>query len=171
MLTTTPRVFCAIIFAIGCLVYVVKHVRRSHDPLDYAAWNVKFEPRLSTLYFEGMRKFDSLSYDDLTHAIREFSRLYQTTFLQENYPDERIRQVVKDMTIQRRLMHRNAHVLRVFIPNDLRLEKRLILGIEHTDGGMASALADVVSRFPVAKLYYEAGVRSTGVRAVDDVWN
>ena len=167
----TPRVLLGILFVLGCLVFVVKHIGRRHDPLDYAAWNVKYEPRLSTLYFEGMREFDALSYDDLIHAIKEFSRLYQTTFLQENYPDDRIREVVKDMAIQRRLMHRNAHVLRGFLPNDLRLEKRLILGIEHTDGGMASALTDVVSRFPVAKLYYEAGVRSTRVRPVDDVWN
>jgi len=162
----TPRTLAAIL-VVGVLAwFLVRYLRRLHDPLDYAAWNVTYQPQLSIRYFEGMRHYDPLSYDDLVHAMKEFSRLYQSSFLTELRPAD----VVRDMAKQRRLVHRHAHVLRSFLPNDLRLEKRVILGIEHTDGAIASALEDVVSRYPEVALLYEAGKVDRHVRATDDSW-
>jgi hypothetical protein len=166
MVLVSPRAFGGLLGLLGVLWLVIGHVRRLHDPLDYAAWRVKYQPRLSTLYFKDMRVYDPLSYDDLLHTMTEFSRLYQSSFLAELRPAD----VVLDMAKQRRLMHRHAHVLRSYLPNDLRLEKRLILGIEHTDGAMAYGLADIATRFPEVALLYEAGRVDREVRAVDDVW-
>ena len=166
MLINTPRVFLGIVFLIVGIGYVIRVAHRRHDPLDYAAWNVAYEPRMSVLYFEGMRQYDPLSYDDLVHSIKDYSRLYQTTFLSES----RIHEVVKDMAIQRRLMHRHAHTLRHHLPNSLHLEKRVLLGIEHTDGAMASMLADTAQRFPEIRLLYGAGMKQAPIRAADDVW-
>lgn len=163
----SPRVLAGLLGTMGVCWLVIRYIRRFHDPLDYRAWDVKYQPVLSILYFKNMRAFDPLSYDDLVHAMREFSRLYQSTFLVEVQPAE----VIRDMAKQRRLVHRHAHVLRGYLPNTLRLEKRLLLGLEHTDGAMEYALADVARRYPEVRLLYGAGKVDRQVRAADEAWS
>jgi len=152
-------------FIVGIvLILARRYVSRLNDPLGYV--NAEYNPHFQTTYFEGTRDFDPVSYDDAMHAIAEFSRLYQTSFLKETDPTN----VIKHMSRQRRLMHRNIHILRQYFPNDLALEKRVLLGLELTDGGMAWCLADVADRFPHTHLYYSAGIHHDIIRSVDDFW-
>lgn len=143
----------------------VRHIQRRTDPMSYDA--TTFNPVFSTLYFDGLREFDPVSYDDAMHTLTEFSRLYQSSFLVH----QDTRRIVEHMHRQRRLFHRYIHTLRQYLPNDLLMEKRLILGIEHTDDGMASCLADIAQRQPSVRLLHGAGVQSRGPRAVDDRWD
>jgi len=150
---------------VGIVLFVAgQSISRLNDPLGYV--NTQYNPHFQTTYFEGTRDFDPASYDDAMHAIAEFSRLYQTSFLKETDPAT----VVKHMSKQRRLMHRHIHTLRQYFPNELRLEKRVLLGLESTDGGMAWCLADVAERFPRVRLLYSAGIQHDTVRSVDDFW-
>lgn len=146
------------------LVYGTRYMIRLNDPMGYV--NTRYNPHFEVTYFEGTRQFDPLSYDDAMHAIREFSRLYQTSFLQETDPAT----VVKHMSRQRRLMHRHVHTLRRYFPNTSSLDRRVLVGLEHTDGGMAWCLADVTRRHPHTHLMYGAGKRTDTVRAAEDTW-
>lgn len=141
-----------------------RYMIRLNDPMGYV--NSKYNPHFQITYFEGTRQFDPLSYDDAMHAIREFSRLYQTSFLKETDPAT----VLKHMSRQRRLMHRHVHTLRRYFPNTSQLDKRVLVGLEHTDGGMAWCLSDVTQRHPHTHLMYGAGKQEDIVRAAEDVW-
>lgn len=147
------------------VIVVFQYIRQRNDPLSL--YHTAYQPTFSTRYFAGMREFDPISYDDAMHTMTEFSRLYQTSFL--IHQDMRV--VIKHMSRQRRLLHRHLHTLRGYLPNDTSLEKRLLLGLEHTDGGMAWCLEDVTRRHPSTRLLHGAGVVSKGPRSVDDVWS
>jgi hypothetical protein len=149
------------------LVFVFRYVRRLNDPNDYASLHVPYEPRISIARFQGLRDADPLSYDAGIAAIREFSRLFQSSFLHETDPHD----VVKKMAHSRQRMHKEFHALRLWLPNDMYRERRLVQGIEEVDDMMARALADVAARFPQVKLYFGAGVLSQApIRAADDTW-
>jgi hypothetical protein len=148
------------------LYFAFRYVRRMNDPNDYLSLNVPYEPRISISRFGGTRQFDPVSYDAGIAAIREFSRLYQSSFLFETDPAD----VVKKMSHARQRMHKEFHALRLWLPNDLHVEKRVVQGIEEVDDMMARALTDVTSRFPQVKLYFGAGKSQAHVRAYDDTW-
>lgn len=156
-------------FCLGlvCVWHIYRYIQRLNDPLDYLSLHVPYEPRFSLHYFKGMDAYDPVSYTDALHAIQEFSRLYQSSFLQEIDPHD----VIKRMAQQRRLMHRYMHSLRQYLPNDLHLERRLLLGVEVTDGGMAHSMSDVTQRFPDVSLSYAAGMQHDIIRSVDDTWS
>lgn len=153
-----------IVLVIG--VYTFKYIKRLNDPNDYLSLNVPYEPRISVARFQGLRSFDTSTYDAGIAAIREFSRLYQSSFLFETNPAD----VVKKMSHSRQRMHKEFHALRLWLPNDMQAEKRLVQGIEEVDDMMARALVDVTARFPEVKLYFGAGKSQAHVRAYDDTW-
>lgn len=163
----TFRHFVYFSLVIVAVYYIYMYIRRINDPLDYRSLHVPYEPRFSTHYFKGMDLYDPISYADALHAIQEFSRLYQSSFLQEINPSD----VIRRMAQQRRLMHRYLHALRRYLPNDKHVERRLLLGLEHTDGGMAHAMSDVTQRFPDVLLSYGAGIQHDTIRSVDDTWH
>ena len=149
------------------IAWAMWYVSRLNDPMDYASLGVPYEPRLSLARFRDLRHYDPVSYDNGVAAISEFSREYQSSFLAESDPAK----VVRLMTRTRRAMHREFHALRHWLPNDARLERRLLAGIEETDAAMAIGLADVAARYPCVKLYLGAGiVTHPTLRASDDTW-
>lgn len=164
-MTLTMRMTVVWIVVIVTVVFAARRIRQLNDPLGYV--NTRYNPHFQTTYFDGTREFDRISYDDAMHAIAEFSRLYQTSFLKETDPAV----VIKHMSTQRRLMHRHIHTLRHYFPNDLLLDKRVLLGLESIDGGMAWCIADVARRYPHTRLLYGAGIQHNPVRSVDDFWS
>lgn len=150
------------------LLAVFRRVRRLHDPSDYLSLSTGFEPRFPTARFTGFDAYDKVTYDAGMLAMREFSRHYQSSFLAGATPSA----VIDAMARCRRDFVREMHALRMWLPNDAPLERRLLAGIEETDAAMAAAMAVVAERFPETKLKHGAGanVRST-LRAKDDVWN
>lgn len=156
-----------LLVAIAVIFYFVfRYIQRLNDPNDYLSLDVPYEPRISISRFRGTREFDPVSYDAGIAAIREFSRLYQSSFLFETNPEN----VVKKMSHARQRMQKQFHALRLWLPNDMYLERRLVQGIEEVDDAMARALSDVASRFPDVKLYLGAGKTQDRVRAFDDTW-
>lgn len=166
MLTTATWTSGAILAIIVGWWYLRE--RRLHDPLDVASYAVQHEPRLDVARFDGLRSYDPLNYDDGIAAIREFSREYQESFLNE--PDHPVGNVLA-MARCRRRMHKHMHALRMWLPNDSAMERRLLAGIEETDAGMAWAMAELTRRYPGTKLMQGAGIlMHPTVRGYDDVW-
>jgi len=151
--------------ALGAWAYAVS--KRMNDPLDYASLQVAHEPRISTARFEGLDAIDPVTHAAGTAAVAEFSRQYQASFLAESDPSD----VIHKMSLARRRMQREFHALRMWLPNDAALNRRVLAGIEETDAAMALAMADVAARFPEVRLAFGAGiVQQPKVRAVGDVW-
>lgn len=146
--------------------FVFRFIQRLNDPNDYLSLDVPYEPRISVARFRGTRQYDPSTYDKGIAAIREFSRLYQSSFLFETNPEH----VIEKMSHARQRMQKEFHALRLWLPNDMYLEKRLVQGIEEVDDAMARALTDVTSRFPDVKLSFGAGKAQDRLRAIDDTW-
>jgi hypothetical protein len=157
----------ALVLVIFLGYHIFRQVKRRNDPMDYAALDVPYQPQLSTTRFEGLRKYDPVTYDSGIAAMKEFSRQYQSSFLAEVDPTH----IVKKMTSSRKKMQREFHALQKWLPNDLHLERNLLAGIDETDARMAQALADVADRFAHVKLMYTAGQAVSVVRAADDDWS
>lgn len=157
----------AALVAVVLGVHIFTYVKRRNDPMDYAALDVPYQPQLSLARFQGLRKYDPITYDSGIAAMKEFSRQYQSSFLAEVDPID----IVKKMTRSRKTMQREFHALQKWLPNDVHIERNLLAGIDETDARMAHALADVVARFPHVKLLYAAGQAVSVVRAADDDWN
>lgn len=162
----TIRYAAALALGAWAVSHMFLYIQRLNDPLDYLSLYVSHQPKFSLRYFDGMDAYDPVSYADAMHAIREFSRVYQTSFLADIDPLRATRRMAQ----QRRLLHRHLHTLRHYLPNDIQLTRRLLVGLEHTDGGMAACMDDVSRRFPEVRLAYGAGVLQQGPRAVDDTW-
>ena len=157
------------VLAIGVavLMYVLKSVRRSNDPLDYASLDARHEPRISVARFADLEVYDRVSHASGIASITEFSRVYQSSFLAETDAMT----VLRDMSRCRLKMHREFHALRLWLPNDAALEHRILAGIAETDAAMALAMKDVTARFPNTKLAFGAGVIShPTIRSDTDVW-
>jgi hypothetical protein len=154
----------AALVAVSIGYHVFRHVKRRNDPMDYAALDVPYHPQLSTTRFDGLRKYDPVTYDSGIAAMKEFSRQYQSSFLAEVDPTH----IVKKMTSSRKKMQREFHALQKWLPNDVHLERNVLAGIEETDARMAHALADVAARFPHVKLLYTAGQTVSVMRAADE---
>lgn len=146
------------------LVRLTRYLQRRNDPLDYLG--TAHQPQLSISRFEDLKSYDPLSYQAAVNAIREFSRLYQSSFL----ADARAMDVLRCMALAKRRMHKELHTLRQWLPNDARMERRVLAAIEELDGRMALAMAEVTERFPETKLAYGAGRVPDVVRAADDIW-
>lgn len=155
-----------VVAALVAVVYIFNYVKRMNDPMDYAALDVRYTPQLSVSRFQGLRKYDHISYDGGVAAMKEFSRRYQSSFLAEVDPTD----IVKKMTASRRTMQREFHSLQKFLPNDLIQERRLLAGIEETDARMAQALAEVAARFPQVALLESAGQGVSVFKGIDDDW-
>lgn len=152
---------------VAVLMFILKGVRRSNDPLDYASLAVHHEPRISIARFIGLDVYDRISHASGIASITEFSRVYQSSFLAETDAMT----VLRDMSRCRLKMHREFHALRLWLPNDAALEHRILAGIEETDAAMALAMKDVTARFPNTKLAFGAGVLGhPTLRSDTDVW-
>ena len=162
----TTRSVVASFAGVAVAIWTWRSVRRLNDPLDYASLDVRHEPRITTARFWGMEQYDTVSYNAGMAAIREFSRHFQSSHLAEID----VLDVVRAMSRCRRRMHREFHSLRMWLPNDSELNRRLLAGIDETDEAMALSLADVVSRFPETRLVYGAGILGATVRSADDFW-
>lgn len=158
----------ALVLAVVATLYAAfKYISRLHDPDDYLALDVGFEPRISIARFDGFEKYDALSHEAGLFALREFSRHYQSAFLSKADPVA----IVSKLARCRRDFVREMHALRMWLPNDAPLERRLLAGIEEADTAMATALAEVAKRYPEVRLAHGAGVLPhPTLRAHDDVW-
>jgi hypothetical protein len=148
------------------MAWMFWHVRRLNDPLDYASLDVGYQPRFSTARFDGLRKYDPITYDAGFAALSEFSRVYQSSFVEEVRPEV----VVKHLASCRNVARKEFHALRRWLPNDLPLNRRLLAGIEETDAAMAVAMADIADRFPDVRLQYGAGIISHPTLKGKDDW-
>jgi hypothetical protein len=162
----TTRSVLASLAGIAAIAWIWRSVRRLNDPLDYASLDVRHEPRITTARFWGMHTYDAVSHEAGIAAIEEFSRLFQSSHLAEVDPLD----VVRQMSRCRRRMHREFHSLRMWLPNDSDLERRLLAGIDETDEAMALSLADITHRFPETRLVYGAGMLGATVRSAGDTW-
>ena len=162
----TTRSVVASLAGAAVAIWAWRSVRRLNDPLDYASLGVRHEPRITTARFWGMDTYDKVSHGAGIAAIEEFSRLFQSSHLAEVDALD----VVRQMSRCRRRMHREFHSLRMWLPNDSDLERRLLAGIDETDEAMAISLADITHRFPETRLVYGAGMLGATVRPTGDTW-
>lgn len=158
--------FVALTAAIVVAFYWASSRRR--DPTDFASADETFAPVISIARFLPYRDVDPLDFDDAIAAVREFSRLYQTTFLHGCD----VIKTVRLMHSARQTFARNMHRVRFWLPNSSADEAQILAGIEETRGAMAVALAEVTRRFPDVRLLYGSGAEmESAVRSVDDVWH
>lgn len=158
----------AVIGLVAGIAWTAWYVRRLNDPMDYLSLHVGYQPRFSMARFEGLRQYDSVTYDAGFAAVTEFSRHYQSSFLDGVIPCA----VVDSLARCRNQAQKEFHALRRWLPNDLVLERRLLAGIEETDAAMALAMADVADRFPQVRLRSGAGIIGhPTVKPEGDTWD
>ena len=70
---------------------------------------------------------------------------------------------------------RHLHALKEWLPNDLRLSRRLIAYTDEIDAMMVTSIREVSSRRGIEGVEPQAGrlrlADDLGVRAADDVWD
>lgn len=157
----------AVVALVGLgLAWMFSYVRRQNDPQDYASIG-GHQPRFSVARFDAMRQYDSITYDAGFGALSEFSRVYQSSFLDGVEPET----IVRQLAVCRNTARKEFHALRRWLPNDIALDRRLLAGIEETDAAMALAMKDLADRFPAIRLQFGAGILvHPTLRAADDVF-
>lgn len=138
--------------------------------VDPRTASIRTLPALSERRLVEFAALDPVCASGATDAMREFSRLYQESFLVDAEPCR----VARRMHDARAAFAREANGLRLWLPNDAPAERRLVAFAEETDATMAHMLADVAHRRDVRGMEPRAGrlrfQDHLGVRAVDDEW-
>ena len=148
------------------VVLWVGKMRRAHDPDDYAALATDFEPRISVVRFRPFASVDPVTHDAGVAAVREFSRLYQSTHAHgTDVPG-----ALRGMALARGTARREFHELRMRLPNDAHADRAVLQGIVETDAAMAEAMAELSRRVPECRLMHGAGIVQDVVRAAGDTW-
>jgi hypothetical protein len=163
----------AVALAAVALWWYFDRLRRSNDVRDLLATTaVRFEPRLSEVRMREFADTDRLTHGAAVDAMREFSRLYQESFV-PTYARSAASLVTR-MQDWRAVFVREMHALRMWLPNDLPKERRLLAAIEETDAAMELAVQDVSGRLKGTALLRPYVGRQRlfggGVRAADDTW-
>jgi hypothetical protein len=160
------------LLATALVVWVVLWVgkmRRAHDPDDYAALATDFEPRISVVRFRPFASVDPVTHDAGVAAVREFSRLYQSTYA-HNTDGHSVPNALRGMALARGTARREFHELRMRLPNDAHADRAVLQGIVETDAAMAEAMAELSRRVPECRLMHGAGIVQDVVRAAGDTW-
>lgn len=160
---------------IGCAVAYglwryFKATQALHDVRAYQETKVPYYPHLSTSRLDEFVQYDGWSHSQAVASMEEFSRLYQESFL----ADSPAKTIVCRLQSSRARCMRHLYALKDWLPNDVRLMRRLIACAEETDAAMATAIEEVSRRRGVEGLEPHAGrLRfwdQLGVRASNDSW-
>ena len=146
-------------------------VQTMNDVRAYQDTPVMYQPVLSTARLDEFQTYDPVSHTRALQSMREFSRLYQESFL----ADADALDILARMHTMRSQTTRELHALRHWLPNDLALDRRLLACIEETDSAMVTALREVSDRRDVRGYDPVLGRArfqdDLGVRAIDDEWD
>jgi hypothetical protein len=147
--------------------HYVTWARRAHDVRSYHDAHVPYHPHLSTARLEAYAVYDRWTHGNAVEAMREFSRLYQESFLQDADPYD----LADRMHARRIVTSREIHALRLWLPNDLPKERQLIAYAEEIDATMRAAVEEMYQRRDVRGFNPHVGDVPPGVRAANDVWS
>lgn len=156
----------------GLWTYFTK-LRQLNDVRAYHDKAVPYYPQLSTARLDEFATHDLWTHGRAVAAMKEFSRLYQESYL----GDTEAATLLRRMQEMRATAMREMHALRLWIPNDLGKDRRMLACIEETDAAMVTALREVADRRGTQGIEPYAGrlrfwddKEGITVRASNDVW-
>lgn len=147
-------------------------VRQMHDVRSYQETEIPHAPAISTARLSEFEQYDRWTHGNAIAAIKEFSRLYQESFL----GDADAANVLCRMQTMRAKTTKELYGLKMWIPNDVHQHRRILAAIEEIDAMMAATLREASERRGIRGIEPHAGrLRPQddlgGVRPADDTWD
>jgi hypothetical protein len=159
-----------LVLAVGLYKYF-QSVSALHDVRAYHDADIPYFPHLSTARLDEFATYDRWTHGNAVVAMREFSRLYQETFLADADPER----MMCRMQAARATAMKELYGLRMWLPNDASKSRRLATYANEIDATMATILREVATRRGVHGIEPHAGrlrvSDDLGVHPVDDVWD